>query len=673
MNTHHSSIINSSDQPKRSVHARRSIIPKIGVLIALVLFVLMTGIATAQPPSPTLPEHPFSWIGPSPDIGPVPIVEWEKELRVVRDFLQTLPDQQDPFEAIDACVQQEMEQKDVPGAAIAIAQDDEIVYERGYGVKHREEGGAVDKDTLFRIGSITKMMTAAAVMQQVEQGRVDLNAPVTRYASEFEVAGPWTASQMTVWNLLTHSTGFPDRLYLPDIDGPATPAALSNWADTQSEVQLYAPPSSFWNYSNPNFTLAGLVVQRASDMLYHEYMAKKVWARAGMTRTMLLPAEALAYDNYTYGHYPDPFTGEPVIDAPDAYDNWWAAPAGYAFSTPGDLVRWAQLLMDGGGDVLAPESAAAMQDEQIWMHYTPEQSYGYGVFTDVLSGVEIRHHGGNIPGWGAMMLWVPERDFAVSVLGNTTLSMNSSTVCATVTMLGLEQQEPPDYSTDPDTWDRYTGTYHVLDYFSTMDPAGFQYEAVVTKADNTLRLAFPTMPDPLHPTVPFSRTLEQAVLDTFLLDFDLDGQGDLDVTFIEDPEASDQTKWMRTRVFVGTKAAVPQGTDNLTARAFIDYRCDGFFQSGLDIPLRDAIVTLSFPNGARITRQVRSLGLVNFSGFDALDGVAVSIDLPESYKGYGVDRCPNSSTNVRLQSNDFRLRHAFVEFRAEISGEVAGP
>lgn len=166
--------------------------------------------------------------------------------------------------AVDACIQSGMAQYGVPGAAVAILDGGALVFEQGYGVKHQEQGGAVDPDTLFRFGSILKMMTSAAVMQQVEQGHVDLAAPVTSYIPEFQVASPWMSADITVLHLLTHSTGFPDRydanLY-SIFSGPTTASALSDWAAAQSAIPLFAPPGAFWNYSNPNFSLAGLVVR----------------------------------------------------------------------------------------------------------------------------------------------------------------------------------------------------------------------------------------------------------------------------------------------------------------------------------------------------------------------------------------------------------------------------
>jgi sugar lactone lactonase YvrE len=117
----------------------------------------------------------------------------------------------------------------------------------------------------------------------------------------------------------------------------------------------------------------------------------------------------------------------------------------------------------------------------------------------------------------------------------------------------------------------------------------------------------------------------------------------------------------------------PEGTDSLTARVSIDYRCDGFFQKGLDVPLPDVPVTLDFPDGSSVTHQTRPFGLVNFSGFDASGGVTVGVTLPGGYRGYSLDSCPASPGTVSLQPDDFHFGYAFVQFGAEVLGEEAGP
>ena len=157
-------------------------------------------------------------------------------------------------EAIDQCVEFNRLRLDAPGAAVAVVLDGELIYESGYGVKVRGGTAVVNPDTIFRIGSVTKQMTAAAVMQQVELGRVELGAPVTDYIPEFVIGGRWPAGQITVWHTLTHTSGFPDRIN--DWGTVSGDGALSIWAQGQSEMKLHAPPGSFWNYSNPNFMIA---------------------------------------------------------------------------------------------------------------------------------------------------------------------------------------------------------------------------------------------------------------------------------------------------------------------------------------------------------------------------------------------------------------------------------
>lgn len=120
-------------------------------------------------------------------------------------------------------------------------------------------------------------------------------------------------------------------------------------------------------------------------------------------------------------------------------------------------------------------------------------------------------------------------------------------------------------------------------------------------------------------------------------------------------------------------ATIPAGTHNLTARVFIDDRCDRFFQSGLDVPLAGVPVTLSFPDGTSETRQTTSFGLVYFSGFDGSDGVTVSVELPETYRGYVLDRCANNPASIELAGDDFQFGFKFVQFGARAAGESAGP
>ncbi|MFQ5459999.1 MAG: serine hydrolase domain-containing protein, partial [Anaerolineae bacterium] len=206
------------------------------------------------------------------------------------------PLQADPLAVVDECMRQEVAAEGMPGAALAIGQGGRVVHTLALGVKHREQGGAVDDETLFQIGSITKMMTAAAVMQQVEAGAVDLDARVTTYIPELEVAGPWAANLITIRHLLTHTSGFPDNW------GPLDGRSPREWVADARRLSLEAAPGSFFNYSNPGFSLAGHVVERATGADYTSYMRQRVWRPAGLELTTLDPDEVLAHRNWAYGH-----------------------------------------------------------------------------------------------------------------------------------------------------------------------------------------------------------------------------------------------------------------------------------------------------------------------------------------------------------------------------------
>lgn len=505
-----------------------------------------------QPPSASLaaPAGPdlldlVSPLGP----GPLPLAP-----RIQSGLAGAAPAQEptSPWERIDACVAEEMLDERGPGAAIAVFRDGEVVYRKGYGRKGAADDAAdVDADTQFRIGSVTKMLTAAAVMQEVDAGRVDLQAPVTTYIPELKLAEPGEAESISVWNLLTHSAGYPDNvlLGLDSMDGPREDAALGAWAAGQTKTRLHAPPGSFWNYSNSGFALAGLVAERSSGLTYHQLMAERIFARAGLSQTTLLPADVLARGNYSLGTWTDPRTGMLREETPDSYDNWAAAPAGFAFSTAEDLVRWAALLMQGGGKVLSREAAEAMQARQQSLDYYPDYDYGLGIMRERYRGLDLMSHGGNVPGWGAYLLWVPAEDFAVATLVNAyPATLDAAALCAVDVL--LEPQEAPlrPPAGDPLEWPGFLGRFGGL----VLDGSQLRTE-VLAKADGSLEMVFPDIPIDMQGT-PFRTNLWSAFLRTFGIDGDGDGRPDNAITFI--PDRKDPTRlWLRNRAWVLARPA----------------------------------------------------------------------------------------------------------------------
>ena len=512
------------------------------IWISVALAALVAATATAEPPDEERPVTPKPSVAEVLEIlGPGPLPP-----RPAAGKRVNLPKAATLEDAIDECVERNMTRLNAPGAAAAVILDGELLYENGYGTRRRGFDTPVNPETIFRIGSVTKQMTAAAVMQQVELGRVDLDAPVTDYIPEFEVAGRWPADQITVWHTLTHTTGFPDRIndYVTVGD-----QALSIWAQNQREMELHAPPGSFWNYSNPNFMIAGLVAERASGIPYRDLFKDSLWEPAGMHSTTFDPTEVVRSANFSRGHYYDAGEDREYIIGPHDFDSWTAGPAGLAFSTVGDLARWALLLMDGGGPVLSATSVASMQYPHQWTHYTPDLFYGFGIMIQEYQGLDVRQHGGNTTGFGTYLLWVPERRFAVALLTNVSSSLNDAAYCIVDEVLEPIPVDPPDLSTDPSAWKSYVGNYVVTDF------EGATAEATVYLEGDRLML---TNVDPAEPGSSVTWRLYQAFLDTFVYDSNGDGSTETDFTFCSTRGKPGILKWMRNRRAVGERQNRPR-------------------------------------------------------------------------------------------------------------------
>lgn len=473
-------------------------------------------------------------------LGPGPLAPHREAIERPRVKATNLQD------AIDLCVESDMEWFDAPGAAVAVILDGELLYERGYGEKLRGSNDLVDPDTIFRIGPITHQMTAAVVMQQVDLGRVALTDPITDLIPELEVSGRWPAERITVWHTLTHTTGFPDDLDSGNIQNDD---ALSLWAARQGNVKLFASPGSFWNYSNPNFMLAGLIAERAGGTPYRQLFKQSLWEPAGMDSTTFDPAEVRESGNFAYGHCWVCSLGGEVIVPPEENDLWDVGPAGMAFSTVGDLARWALLLMDGGGGVLSPWSASTMQDKHQWTHLTPDHFMGFGIMSEDYRGLDLRLHPGTITGFGAYLLWVPERRFAVALLANQTSTLTVAAQCIVDAVLDPNPGDEPDLTTDPSTWKRYEG-----DYLMT-ETDGYQTDFRVYLEDDRLMAA---IVDPTVPNVVYLAELVQTYLDTFLLDLNADGRPDADFTFCSRRGEPGFMMWMRNRRGVGERQLTPR-------------------------------------------------------------------------------------------------------------------
>jgi CubicO group peptidase (beta-lactamase class C family) len=461
------------------------------------------------------------------------------------------------FQPLVDALLSEQQQLAVPGVAVAIVEHGQVTFARGFGTKHPGEDEPVLPTTLFRIASNTKKHTAVGLLQLVGQGLVDLGEPVTSYAPGFRFAldASW-APAITVEHLLTHTAAMPDWL---DVASSETDdAALAEhfeggWFTEHGYVM--APAGAMYDYSNPSFMVAGLVIESVTGEPYRQYMSGHVYGPLGMARTLFLPSEVLADGDFAWGLTNDAWTPAPtgasMVVGPDSYDNGWGRPCAYAFSSVLDEAKLLRFLRDGDPALLDDELRQTMQSPHVSTETMLDlESYGYGLFVDrgvfLDSGARFYDvvrvmHPGALPGYSSDFELFPGLDFGFITLANgdgAYFHHSLEVALATLTELPAPTA-PPDLSTLPASYGAYVGEY--------FDPF-LVGRIVVSQQGEELHLALPVldyvgMPyDPvLHPVAPnnFYQNIDGFVS---LVTFILDGQG--------------QGRYYRTHDLVGRRVVV---------------------------------------------------------------------------------------------------------------------
>jgi CubicO group peptidase (beta-lactamase class C family) len=289
----------------------------------------------------------------------------------------------------------------------------------------------VDADTVFRIGSITKIITAIAVMQLHEQGLIDLDRPAIDYLRAYDLIPARAGFRPpTVRHLLTHTAGIAEVQHLRDLLHPEAgpfggrPPILSVpfGEPVPSLAEYYrrglpvvGQPGTTFAYSNPGFATLGQIVEDVSGRPLDRYFRERIFEPLGMADTDLVRSSRIASrlaTGYTIGR-------PGVTAVPDR--DWVGAGAGGVYSTPRDLARLAAALMNGGanetGSILAPATLAAMFDA----HYQPDPrvpGWGLGPARGLAGGHRVVGHDGILPGFNSILLMAPDDGLAVLALTN---------------------------------------------------------------------------------------------------------------------------------------------------------------------------------------------------------------------------------------------------------------
>ncbi len=320
-------------------------------------------------------------------------------------------------------VQELLTQFQVPGMCVGVLHQRErhIV---AAGVTHVDLGYPVLADTVFQIGSNTKLLTATAAMRAYERGQLDLDAPVERYLPSFTLADAGAAKSITVRHLLTHTSGIDGDHMGPPGHG-FSDDMVARCVESLASVGLLHEPGTKWSYCNAGWVVLGRVLEVLAGAPYHELMRDDVFVPLGMAHTFVLPQHILA-GSAAMGHLPSsPDT--PPRPAPVYATAPGCAPAGSVpVSSADDLLTFLQMHMDGGRAAdatpyLSPAAVTAMQQPQFPIPPTGHtDAIGLGWMVGRSRGASrVLGHGGGTLGQVCVLETMPDHGLAVVSLSNS--------------------------------------------------------------------------------------------------------------------------------------------------------------------------------------------------------------------------------------------------------------
>ena len=310
-------------------------------------------------------------------------------------------------------------QHKVPGAALGVLHDGEVV-ELAAGVLNKNTGYEVTPDSVFQIGSITKVYTATVIMQLVDEGKVDLDAPVQTYLPDFKVADADVSASVTVRHLLTHTSGIQgDHFEDTGRGDDCIEKYVASCADLSQNHALGATMS----YCNSGYSVLGRILEVIEEKSWDQVMRDRLFTPLGFTRTNTLPEEAILH-RVAVGH----LTLEPGAD-PTVTPMWLlprsAGPAGLINSTVAEVLAFARMHMDGGKaadgtQVLSDAAVRAMQEPQIDVpdRYTLGDKWGLGWILFHWDGKFLYGHDGSTLGQNGYLRILPETGTAIALLTN---------------------------------------------------------------------------------------------------------------------------------------------------------------------------------------------------------------------------------------------------------------
>jgi len=349
-----------------------------------------------------------------------------------------------------------LKEKDYPGIAVLVAQDGRVRYEKGFGYADLKNKVVVTPDTKFRIGSVTKQFTGAAILKLQENNLLSVNDKLSKFIPDFP-----RGDEVTIHQLLTHTSGIHSYTgkidFLERVTKTISPDSLI--AYFKNDPYDFNPGDKFL-YNNSGYFLLGYIISKVSGKSYADYLKETFFDPLGMTNT------GVHYAGIKLDHEAKGYTKKD-----DKYDealNWdmsWAGAAGALYSTVDDLNKWNQALY--GGKVISEKSLqAALTPVVLNGNVQTPQKYGYGLGLNTYRGMDIIAHSGGLHGFLTQLAYYPKEKMTVVMFTNTSdpeINFDPNKIAEAFVWNKLDSQSSFAQSkVKPVNLEQFTGRYEMI-------------------------------------------------------------------------------------------------------------------------------------------------------------------------------------------------------------------
>lgn len=315
--------------------------------------------------------------------------------------------------SIDSIAEAALKELGIPGLSVALMRGDAIVASKGYGLADVERKIPASPETVYQIGSISKQFTAAAVMRLAESGKVRLDDPLTKHIPNYPTQG----HDLRIRHLLHQTSGVKEFLVLKGFEeletGPPEKYKRDDLVKLFSKEPFHFPPGERWAYSNSNYTLLGVVIERASGKSYERFLQETFFQPLGLSSLHSCDARP-SNESFAKGY----FVKDGAASEALSMNMNTAIGDGGLCSNVLDLARWGRALVSGR--VVSRASFRRMtSSERVRGGYKP--AYGYGLSLVPLEGRRRIGHNGETRGFAGALAFYPEDDLTVAVLTNRSL------------------------------------------------------------------------------------------------------------------------------------------------------------------------------------------------------------------------------------------------------------